>query len=216
MENRFSTIILLFCLILSGCNGSDKKSGEKRLPDPSIYELSGPVKSVKMFARSIGSYEPCFELRFDADGRCTRHANDAIWEEEKDEVVNEIERNTNGQITRHITKNKENGRTKFEIHYFYDEKGRVSSSDALWESNRIITEAHEYNDDNSLKKTIREERHLAEFLLFKETYLYRNYKFDNRGNWIERECVRIVKSKEEGETSTSTSTFAEKREILYY
>ena len=201
-------LILILCIVVS-CTSPDKIT----YPDRAMYDLKGEVKNVKVTAISDGTTEQVYHLSFNKAGLCTRHKTDNIWK--LGTTVNEVERDPDNRIRVYTTTGSNDNEPKVEIKYVYDTEGKVTAINYMWYGKDIVTESYEYDNDGILKKI---EKRAYDFNYpIKETFLYRNAKFDEKNNWIEREGLRINEKNENGRKEIISETlFTEKREISYY
>lgn len=209
MKKRFILILILILCFVASCTTPDKIT----YPDRGMYELQGQVKDVKVTTTSNGTAEHVYYLRFNKKGMCTRHKTDNLWP--FGTTVNNVERDHNNRIKIYTTTGAKDNEPKVEIRYVYDTDGKVTAINYMWYGKDIATESYEYGNDGILKKI---ERRAYDFNYpTTETLLFRNSKFDDKNNWIEREGLKINEKKENGRSEIiSESLFTEKRVISYY
>ena len=209
MNRRIILILILILCIVASCTSPDKIA----YPDRTMYDLKGQVQNVKITTISNGTVEQVYYLSFNKAGLCTRHKTDNLWK--LGTTVNDIERDQNNRIKVYTTTGANDNEPKVEVRYVYDTEGKVTAINYMWYGKDIVTESYEYNDDGIVTKI---ERRAYDFNYpTKETLLFRNAKFDEMDNWIEREGLRINEKKENGRKEIISETlFTEKREISYY
>lgn len=209
MNNRkFTLLALTLCLLLAGCGMPDNKKEEekgKEFPDRAMYELKGNVKSVKTIVNNSGVDEPSYELAFDKNGKCTKHMLDGIWDEEEGHLYS-TKRNDKEQVVSYTVTGKESKKKRVEIHYSYDEEGKMVSRNSMWNNEEyFIFEKFTYNKSGYMTTLVLEETNGNN--LIKTTYNYRS--IDKAGNWTERTGHEVYGNGRE-------NIVIEKRQIEYY
>jgi hypothetical protein len=207
-------IIAALCLVITSCtNPKQEKREQKQHPDLALYELKGKVKEVKVLFNSNGYDELGYTLLFDAKGMCTTHRYDNLWNDE--EIVKDIERNTERQITSYTAQGAKSKEPKVETHFIYDAQGRVANTNAIWYGETVVTENLVYDSKGRLKKTVRNV--LDPGYPVKETITYRYLATDSLNNWTRREALKIDENARTGEEEVISETiYTEKREISYH
>lgn len=210
MNRRFILLLILILCIVASCTSPDKMT----YPDRAMYDLKGQVKNVKVTTTiEDGTTGQVYYLRFNKAGMCTRHKTDNMWQ--IGTTTNNAERDNDNRIKIYTTTGTKDNEPKVEIRYVYDTEGKVTAINYMWHGKDVVTENYEYDNDGVLKKL---ERRAYDFNYpTKETLLFRNSKFDEMNNWVEREGLKINEKKENGRNEIiSESLFTEKREISYY
>lgn len=209
MKSKLHTAMLFtLCFFVAGCT---KEQKEQKFPDRQMYNLQGEVKSIGVTVNKSGSDKQSYNLEFQNNGACTTHWCDIIFE--KEESVAKIERNSSGQITTHTIKKKEDNSPNIEIKYYYNNDGRVESTNSLWYGESVVTENFEYDSEGRLVKSIKNILDYNNPL--KETTHYRYTTFDEKNNWTQRMGLSIKERVNNG-TVVSDAQYIEKRAIIYY
>lgn len=132
-----------------------------------------------------------------------------------------MKRNEDGRIISYDHQIKGEGHwNSYNYEFKYDELGRMQEYTYTgWEE--IFGYKYIYDDDETLwpVKITMEGQACAD--LFESEMLYRYLKFDDEGNWTEREVSMVERQgvddgSDNPEMETSNSYFIEKREITYY
>lgn len=144
---------------------------------------------------------------YDADGNFTKGVT----------TKSKMQRDDKGRVSNYSQANDEEDDAMFHNTFTYDEQGRlVKVERSYWEM--TIEEKFTYEGDNSYPAR-REFLKNDEGTTVESTTAYRYTKFDEKGNWTERE-LRIAGSEtEEGEEDYSTrwsNAMFERRTISYY
>lgn len=125
-----------------------------------------------------------------------------------------MKRDGQGRVVFYQQKDDDEDDAMFTIEYTYDAKDRiVKVEQSFWEWN--VTETFTYEGDNIYPATRRYKRNEIEMSSESET-TYRYTKFDEVGNWIEREMTYRGSTREEGETIRWRGANIEERRISYY
>lgn len=178
-----------------------------------MYELTGNVKEVKVIAENNGIDELAYTLKFDEKGMATAHSYDKLWEEKIDIST---ERNEKNEMVKYVATPEGGDMPHVEAKYVYDENGYLTEIEALWYGENYSTEKISYNGENNRAKSVTEFNDYEMTIVDEVKYIYN--KFDDNGNWIEREAVKrnYTKDYEGNITEDNTTTSKEKREIIYY
>ena len=125
-----------------------------------------------------------------------------------------MKRDEKGRVVFYQQKDDDEDDAMFTIEYTYDAKDRiVKVEQSFWEWN--VTETFTYEGDNIYPATRRYKRNEIEMSSESET-TYRYTKFDEVGNWIEREMTYRGSTTEESETTRWRGANIEERKISYY
>ena len=206
-KHLFFALITGMCLVLAGCSKKQATS------DMKMYELTGNVKSAKVTAETNGIEDIAYTLAFDENGVATTHRFDALWE---DELNITVERNDKGEMTVYMASYPDSEIAEVDAKYTYDENGFLTTVESLWYGESSSTEKIEYDEKNNRIKSVTEYYDYDMTVVDEVKYIYN--KFDNEGNWTEREAVKRNYTKEyEGEiVHEETTTSIERRDIIYY
>ena len=158
---------------------------------------------------------------FSADGRVTADAYGGVYNyDDKGKFTKGInaksvmKRDEQGRVVYYSHKEDEEDDAMFTNEFTYDEKGRiVKIVESYWEWQ--TTKIYTYEGDNIYPSTRRYKR-LDEGMEAESETTYRYTKFDELGNWTERELRYRGNTKEEGETTRWNGANIEVRTIKYY
>ena len=144
---------------------------------------------------------------YDADGNFTKGVT----------AKSKMQRDAQGRVSNYSQANDEEDDAMFHNTFTYDAQGRlVKVERSYWEM--TIEEKFTYEGDNSYPAR-REFLKNDEGTTVESTTAYRYTKFDDQGNWTERELRIAGTETEEGEEDYSTrwsSAIIERRTISYY
>lgn len=125
-----------------------------------------------------------------------------------------MKRDEKGRVVYYSQKDDDDDDAMFTNKFTYDKQGRIIKVEqTYWEW--TITQEFTYNGDDlypSSKRYKREEEGLES----ESETTYRYTKFDEVGNWIEREMTYRGSTREEGETTRWRGANIEERRISYY
>ena len=215
-------------------------------PDLTLYELKGHVNTCKTTSHEAtlkdGKYvikdtkgtppshlvfteqgyvskDGIFDLTYDEQGKVLKGVNVT----DKDMKIS-IERNKNGYLTSLTCENKKYGMESdqaYKINYKWNDKNQMTAEEFQgWE----WSSANHYKyDDKGLRQELTNQSNPDYEVEVDNTSTYIYTKFDDKGNWTERnvEMVSITTNTELGsETSQKSapekSYYVEKREIIYF
>lgn len=141
---------------------------------------------------------------YDANGKFTKGIN----------AKSVMKRDEKGRVVYYMQKEDDDDDAMFTNEFTYDEKGRIIKIvETYWEWQ--ITQVFTYEGDNIYPSTRRYKR-LDEGLEAESETTYRYTKFDEVGNWTERELRYRGSTSEEGETTRWSGANIEVRAIKYY
>lgn len=207
-RNLFFALIASICFCITGCSNKEASTSDLKM-----YELTGNVKEVKVIAENNGIDELAYTLKFDEKGMATAHSYDKLWEEKIDIST---ERNEKNEMVKYVATPEGGDMPHVEAKYVYDENGYLTEIEALWYGENYSTEKISYNGENNRAESVTEFNDYEMTIVDEVKYIYS--KFDDNGNWIEREAVKrnYTKDYEGNITEENTTTSKEKREIIYY
>lgn len=240
---RFRLLIAVALSVLFVCCGNTTKEGKSENGQPSSGDskamadtptdvkclgLAGNVKEVSVTVTDLSSetqesWEDSTQyMRFDEQGRVLKDRYDNLYKyDDKGEFVyglsekSKMKRDEKGRIVYYENRMDEEDDMGFDIKFEYDGADRMTKSvmvgwEATIEDTFTYTDDHIYPDRQNMESED-EGDHFSTVV----TYTYK--KFDDNGNWTEREVKSVSKHTIDGEDQgTEEYTQNEQRKILYY
>ena len=238
-------IAMLAMLMLTACTGGTKSAAEtasaadaaKQSPynptDARAFGVVGHVKEVTLSVCKLSNVDPGEDpwtqsdeplMAFDRHGRVTLDPMGDTYEYGADGKVVRgvrgktlVRRDEQGRVSRYESRDGDNDYEMRSIEFRYDDKGRLLATDnAFWESAYVDSLVYEGDNVYPAKRLVEGQAEAEEY---KEVVEYRYTKFDEQGNWTERDVTETYESMITGDESTRSKEVwetLEVRKITYY
>lgn len=228
---------IIFIMALSAificCANTAKKTdagaeNDNTPADVKSFGLVGNVKEVTVTVLDLSSekqeswVDSTQYMKFDDNGRVLKDRFDLPYKyDDKGNFVyglsekSVMRRDEQGRIVYYENRMDEEDDLGFDLKIEYDDKGRMAKTQIVgWESTvdewYTYTDDHVYPDQQKLESED-EGDHYSTVI----TYTYK--KFDDKGNWTEREVKTVSKHTiDDEDQGTEESTQIQQRKILYY
>lgn len=234
---KFMALMALFALVgckHTGKSGDEAANSKYNPTDARSFGLVGDVKEVRVSVFMDNASEgesPWVEsgkllMTFDDEGRVTLdpfgnvYVYDADGNFIKGVTVNcTMERDSLGRVVSYGKKESDNDREMYSMGFGYDADGRMTTLErAYWEV--LYNDTLTYSADNVYPSQLVSDGAVESFVVYTvEDYVYN--KFDDKGNWTERECKTVMKTASALDDDDSNAeyerwTTTERRTISYY
>ena len=221
-------IMALSVLLVCCANTPSKKTDTNTPTDVRSFGLVGNVKDISVTVTDLSDAEPTSwqdstqYMKFDDNGRVLKDRYDNLYKyDDKGNFIyglsekSKMRRDEKGRIVYYENRMDEEDDQGFTLKFEYDENGRMVKTERTgWES--TVDQTFTYTGDHIYPDRINlESEDEGDHYSTVITYNYK--KFDNSGNWTEREIHSVCKHTIDGELEDTTdSKSIEKREIQYY